>query len=270
MPRLHGEGRQGVSAVLAISAVVPVLAGPSLRHELVTQLVLGEGARILDRDGEMLRVRTVLDDYEGWLHRGYVREADASTVDAWLATAAWSEGAVLERDHCKLVAPHRSRLPLEGSDRVRLPDGQPARLVSGRIRPYGEVVRDALTVEPAAWAWREFAGTPYLWGGVSAAGIDCSGLVQTTFLARGIPLPRDARSQVDVGATVALDAARGGDLLYFRGEESERITHVAIAADRDTIVHSTVATGQVTRESWTPGSRASALRERLVAIRRLT
>jgi cell wall-associated NlpC family hydrolase len=62
---------------------------------------------------------------------------------------------------------------------------------------------------------------------------------------------------------------RGGDLLYFRGLDSDRISHVAISADVDTIVHATVDTGTVTRESITAGSRAAPLMERLVAIRRL-
>ena len=259
-----------MSAVLATSTIVPLLSGPSLRHELVTQLVLGEGARIVAREGDMYQVRTMLDDYEGWLHRGYVRETDQGAVDAWLSTAAWSEGAVLERGGATMVAPHRSRLPLEGTDRVRLPDGQPAHIRQGRIRSYAEVMGDAIGVAPADWAWREFAGTPYLWGGVTTAGIDCSALVQTTMLARGIPLPRDARQQVDHGTSVPLEAIQGADLLFFRGGATDRITHVAIALDADTIVHSTVETGQVTRESWTAGMRAAPLRDRLVAVKRLT
>jgi hypothetical protein len=259
-----------VSAVLATSSVVPLLAGPSLRHEQVTQLVLGEGARVVTREGEMLLVRTVLDNHDGWLHRGYVRETDTHTVDAWLATAAWSEGAVLSRGGSPLLAPHRSRLPLEGNDRIRLPDGQAAHVQRGSIRSYAEVIRDAQAMGPADWAWREFAGAPYLWGGVTTAGIDCSGLVQTTFLARGIPLPRDASRQAEFGAPVPLDAVQSGDLLFFRSSETERIAHVAIAADGDSIVHSTVETGQVTREPWTVGSRAAPLRDRLVAVRRLT
>ena len=259
-----------MSGVLATASVVPLLAGPALSHEQVTQLVLGEGARIVERHDAMLLVRTVLDDYEGWLHRGYVRETDVGTLEAWLGNAGWSEGARLELTGGALAAPHRSRLPLDGADRVRLPDGRAARIASGSVRTWGEVIRDALAMAPADWAWREFAGTPYLWGGVTTGGIDCSGLVQTTFLARGLPLPRYARQQVAVGVDVSPDDIGGGDLLFFRGGATDRITHVAIAVDADTIVHSTVETGQVRRESWRPGSRAAPLRERLVAVRRLT
>lgn len=123
---------------------------------------------------------------------------------------------------------------------------------------------------PAEWAWREFAETPYLWGGVTASGIDGSGLVQITFLARGVILPRDARDQAESGSAVDPVAMQAGDLLFFRGEETDRITHVAILAAPDQIVHSTVETGGVTREPWHVGSRAAPLRQRLVAVRRLT
>lgn len=259
-----------MTAVLATVSVVPLLAAPSLRAEQVSQLVLGEGASVTGRDGNMLEVTTALDSQRGWLHRGYVQEVDGGTLDRWLSTAAWSEGALLEAGGVALRAPHRARLPLEGSARVRLPDGRPASIRSGAVRPWGEVIREAMAESPAEWAWREFAGTPYLWGGVTASGIDCSGLVQITFLARGIPLPRDAQQQAAVGEPVEPAAIREGDLLFFAETTPERVTHVAIAATTDTIVHSTVEAGQVTREKWIAGSRAAALRERLVMVRRLT
>lgn len=259
-----------MNAVLAVSTVAPLLAGPSLRHELVTQLVLGEGARLTGRDGDMLRVRTALDDVDGWVHRGYVRETSVHQMESWLATAAWSEGATVRRGEVTLVVPHRARLPLEGPDRVRLPDGQAADILQGRIRPYGEVIGATLGTSPAEWAWQQFAGAPYLWGGVTTAGIDCSGLVQVTFLARGVPLPRNAAQQAAFGVDVGSASIAAGDLLFMRGATSDDISHVAIAVDQETFVHSAVDAGGVTRESWGMGSRAAGLRERLVAVRRLT
>jgi cell wall-associated NlpC family hydrolase len=98
--------------------------------------------------------------------------------------------------------------------------------------------------------------------------VDCSGVVQTTFLARGVTLPRDSSEQAACGAAVSPDAVRPGDLLFFRGDDT-RVTHVAFAGEADTLVHSTIACGGMVQEPWLPGSRAASLRERLVAVRRL-
>jgi hypothetical protein len=265
---MHTQGARGVNGLLVRSAVAPLLAAPSLRSEMVSQLVLGEGAEILEARGNMRRVRAALDGYEGWIHRGYTVELDWSDVEAWLRDANWSEGAVVEDDHGVMTkAHHRARLRLQGA-RVELPDGSKASIASGRIRPMAAVTAEAVSEPPADWAWRVFAGTPYLWGGVTTAGIDCSALVQTTFLARGVALPRDAREQVALGQQVEIAERRAGDLLFFRDTEGDAISHVAILAGHETIVHSTVSAGQVVRESWADGETIAALKNRLVAVRR--
>ncbi len=258
------------AAVLVTSAVAPLLAAPSLAAEQVSQVVLGEGATVVGDHGPYYRVRTRLDDYEGWLHRGYVRAADVATADHWLANAAWSEGALVEASAGMAVrAPHRARLILEGGDGVRLPDGSAGKILSGRVRPFHEVLAHTRDMSASDWAWQQFAGASYLWGGVTGSGIDCSALVQTTFLLRGVSLPRDARQQVAVGIEVAPQDACPDDLLFFRGQDTDAVTHVALLASHDTLVHATIETGRVTRESWGPGSRAAGLRERLVSIRRV-
>ncbi|MES2125374.1 MAG: C40 family peptidase [Gemmatimonadota bacterium] len=259
-----------MNAILVTKSVAPLLANPTLASEQTSQLVLGEGAEILGHEGPMLRVRTVVDDYQGWIHQGYIRHVSFGEAEQWLGVSGWSEGAMLENSTGVVVrAPLRSRLIIEGPDRVRLPDGSAARIVSGRVRPYGEVVVEAQADHPDLWAWRNFAGAPYLWGGVTSTGIDCSGLVQTTFLARGLPLPRDARDQREFGSEVEFVDRRRGDLAFFRSIDSGGISHVAILAPDEHIVHSTVETGEVTRESWAAGSRAGSLRTRLAGIRRL-
>lgn len=258
-----------MSAVLASASVVPVLAEPSLRSEQVTQLLLGEGAVVQEERDQMLRIRTSFDGYQGWVHSGYVHRVDHNRHDGWLQTAAWSSEAEVSVDEHRVAVPRRGRLVREGNDRARLPDGRAVRLVAGRLDTAAEMIAAAQAERPAVWAWRAFGGAPYLWGGLTRGGIDCSGLVQQTFAARGIPLPRDARDQVSVGQVVPPDQIGPDDLLYFRGASTDRITHVALAETADLLVHATVTTGRVTREIWREGQRAASLRPLLVAVRRL-
>jgi len=257
------------SHVVARAAVVPLLAEASLRAEQVSQLVLGETALVVETAGEWRRVRCELDGYEGWAHLGYLVELDDSGAAAWRAEAAgWSLGAVARSNGDLLRLPLRARVAVE-RDTVRLPDGRRGTLAGGEVPVAAEVCRKAGAVPAERWAWERFAGAPYLWGGVTPAGVDCSGLVQTTFAARGVLLPRDASQQAEHGAPAAAADIFPGDLLFFRGETTERITHVAFAAEGDRLIHSTLPCGGMVAEPWGPGTRAAYLRPRLVAVRRM-
>lgn len=266
----QGPGEQRLLIrVIARSAIVPLLAQPSLRAEQVSQLVLGETGVVEERSGEWRRIVTDLDGYGGWLHEGYVVETDDTAAGRWREEAgAWSLGATARIGGRRVMLPLRARVAAVGAG-IRLPDGTEAELVEGEVPAMDTVAAAARRQPVERWAIERFEGAPYEWGGVTPWGADCSGVVQTAFAARGTALPRDAALQVGCGAPVDLDAARPGDLLFFRGESGDRITHVAFAAEGDTLVHSTVACGGVLIESWRPGSRASVLRERLVAVRRL-
>lgn len=257
------------SAAFARTAIAPFLAEPSLRSEQVTQLVLGETATITERSGEWRRARTRLDGYDGWVHQGYIIETDEDRAASWEEEAdGWSLGAILQVGTQRLRLPLRARVVLEEQG-VRLPDGRRGRIMEGAVPARAEGIAAARGKAPERWALEHFAGAPYLWGGVTPAGVDCSGLVQTTFAARGISLPRDSAQQAECGMAVPIDAGRPGDLLFFRGDVGRRITHVAFAGDADTLVHSSIANGETLVEPWLPGTRAAYLRERLVAVRRL-
>jgi gamma-D-glutamyl-L-lysine dipeptidyl-peptidase len=258
-----------MTSVIARALVAPVLSQAGVRAEQVTQLILGETATLVERSGEWRRVCTHVDGYAGWVHSGYLRETTDEAAEEWRTRAGgWSEGAVLQVDDGKIAVPLRARLILDDGA-VILPDDRRGQVIRGSVRDVKQVVAAARGKSAERWAVEHFGGSPYQWGGVTPWGVDCSGLVQTTFAARGISLPRDSAQQVAHGTLVSTDAIRAGDLLFFRGESGSGITHVAFAGGADSLIHATLACGGMVVESWLPGTRAAGLRERLVAVRRL-
>ena len=258
-----------MSSVIGRAAVAPVLAAPTVRSEQVTQLILGETASIVERTDEWRRISTRIDGYDGWIHSGYILEVDDDDAAEWTEDASgWSEGALLRLQDGSIRLPLRARVRLNAGD-VVLPDGRRGRVLGEKVRPLTEVRAEAGTKAPERWALEHFLGSPYQWGGVTPWGVDCSGLVQTTFAARGISLPRDSAQQAGCGENISLEAMQPGDLLFFLGESRSGITHVAFAGESDTLIHSTLSCGGVLLESWLPGTRAAGLRDRLVTVRRL-
>lgn len=257
------------TSLIARTGVAPIFREASLRSEQISQCVMGETAHVLESLGTWRRVRHDGDRYEGWMHLGYALEVDHEIARGWRESATgWSDGAVVRtEDGVVIRLPLRARVGIAGP-RIDLPDGRQGALVAGSITPYQRVMRRAEAVSPDLWAWQAFGGTPYQWGGLTPWGVDCSGLVQTTLLARGTVLPRDASQQVTAGEAVPLGQHRPGDLLFF-AEHGDRITHVAFAGPSDTLVHSTVACGGLVMEPWGSGSRAMMLRTQLVAVRRV-
>ena len=276
--------------IIARAPIAPLCAQPSLRAEQVSQLVLGEGAELLETSNDWRRVRTYADAYEGWVHSGYLAEVDRLEAEDWQRDATgWSLGATLQIGDHRVRLPLRARVALDHDavlESMREQREQMARAARSdsltglanrthfleRLRlalGARSLVVEARAKAPERWALEHFAGAPYTWGGVTPWGVDCSGLVQTTFAARELRLPRDSSQQIECGVHVSLDDARPGDLLFFRGDAGRSIAHVAFVGEADTLVHSTVACGGVLQESWLPGARAASLRERLVAVRRL-
>ena len=219
---------------------------PDHKSEMVSQGLLGGVLRIRGSSsrGEWLKV-SLPDGYIGWMRSWHVAEASASDALAWrrdaraLVVAASADvrarrrtGARRVRDlvlGCRLKALQR----VGSWVRVVTPDGERGWVTGSALLGEGKTL-------PAAGAeivktLRLFLGAPYLWGGVTPKGTDCSGMVQTSFGVHGVELPRDVAQQRRCGTPVE-GRLRVGDLLFF-GPARGRLSHVAVWTGGRRFIH---------------------------------
>lgn len=223
------------SCAIVRTPVAPMFAEPRVASAQISQLVAGRCLDLLERRDDWYRVRGP-DEYEGWLHRGYLSPApeEGSRQSAHLDRV--SLGCITTNgDGGRRAMPLGSLLSPE--ERVK----------SGEAIGIGEQVSSFPAAEGAITrsAQLYFEGTSYLWGGVTPWGADCSGLVQTVFWLHGIQLRRDAWQQAEQGDPGESDprAARKGDLLFFTDQVDKHITHVAIALGNQRLVHLALGRG---------------------------
>lgn len=241
------------SHAICSAAVAPMLAGPFVSDPTVSQTVLGHRLLVYREHDRWLQCRSP-DGYLGWIHRGYLHLVDEGTARSWDAgddgEVCLSLGArVLGQDGEMLARlPWGARVVALGAGTVRLPDGSIGRvegeLVSERERQR-RFPEDGAAIVATAERWR---GAPYAWGGVTRAGVDCSGLVQVVHRTHGVQLPRDSDQQAQIGEPVEAGedfaSLKPGDLLYF-AEEADRITHVALSFGGSRIIHASIGNGGV-------------------------
>ncbi len=239
-------------------AALDVRRRPGHGSEMRSQLLLGEVVRVRRRSagGKWCLVENEADGYRGWVRSWGLVEVAARRVAVWrrLAKARvvqnWAEAHV-EPGRGALVSPLilGGRM-IPGSARgryreVELPDGrrgwtEARALVIGRRRPPGLVVRV-----------RDLLGIPYLWGGRTPAGLDCSGLVQVLLGERGCRLPRDAADQERSTRPLGRGKrVRAGDLAFF-GAAPGPAAHVGVLLGGGYYVH---ARGRVRINSLVPGN----------------
>jgi hypothetical protein len=256
------------------ASLAPLLERATVRAPRVNEALQGEPLTLLERREDWLHVR-VGDGYVAWTHSGYLRVGTTDWFEDWLRRATIrSLGCELEHQGERLRLPIGARLAprREGGGLVECADGRLARILAGVVRSEFELHAEARLMAAPELALRWFGGAPYLWGGRTEWGVDCSGLVQAVYAARGVALPRDSDQQSTVGRTVtASNTGAGyavGDLLFFA--ERDRISHVAMWAGNGRIVHATLSRGGVVSEDlFADVQRLKRLREQLVAVRRV-
>jgi gamma-D-glutamyl-L-lysine dipeptidyl-peptidase len=222
-------------------AQVPVRIEPSDKAEMVTQLLFGETFNILEEKGNWLLIQTHVDSYEGWIDR---KQSLAISHEFFEKTRNSTMHVVAERTsvcYCKndstfIMLGKGCQLPLLANNTFHL--GEKSFTITGKGKAIPKKFNAAKVPETAM----DYLNTPYLWGGRSIMGIDCSGLIQVVYHMRGLDLPRDAAQQAAFGNVIDfVDEVMPGDLAFFDNPSGE-IIHVGIIIEPGKILH---ASGQV-------------------------
>jgi cell wall-associated NlpC family hydrolase len=222
-------------AAVVSTAVLDVRRLADHRSELISQLLLGETVRVLGgtRDGLWWRIENDADRYRGWARAWGLRGGSARRVRRWIGLARG-----------RIVAPVVTATARPGSDASVAPLYWNSRVIPGRAQgrwrsvelpsgARGWVPRKALEVGRGtrvrlADRVRGLLGVPYLWGGRTARGIDCSGLTQQLLAEQGVGVPRDAAHQYRAARRLdRREEPRAGDLVFF-ADRSGRVAHVGL------------------------------------------
>jgi hypothetical protein len=246
-----------------VDALAPLREAPSSDAMLLTQALMGERVTIYDRNGEGFAWGQLNSDgYVGWLPDRTLAKPVAKPTHKITALRTFAFPGP------SIKLPPVDTLVMGATITVIREDGAFAVTRDGWHLPLPHVGTIDRHADDFVGVAEQFAGTPYLWGGKSSLGIDCSGLVQVSLNAAGTGCPRDSDMQQDsLGRALnALESKRlqRGDLVFWKG-------HVAIVRNADTIVHANAhhmaATIENTRDAI---ARIKAAGSEILAIRRLS
>lgn len=224
---------------IANISIIPVRKEASDRSEMVTQLLYGETYTIESKTEKWVEIKVDHDDYIGWidLKQHTTCNTDFTTkINTTITYDVWHP-LQLKNEHSPIVI---------GSKLYNF-DGINCKTFNGQKATYNGLAvvptNFSFSIEKLVKTTNKYLNAPYLWGGRSPFGIDCSGFTQIVFQFFNVWLPRDASQQANIGAAVGfVQEAKPGDLAFFDRPEDGHITHVGIVLEDKKIIH---ASGKV-------------------------
>lgn len=235
--------------------VANIRTTPSHAAELSTQAVMGTPMVVMDTVGEWLHI-LLPDSYTGFIISSSVQQRDSTIMSQWreayrvvaiapLVTEVYADTLAHSSDRITWLpagAIVEGRIDKSAAHTaITLPDGTKGFCDTDKIIDLSELANTPTDPATVLYTAHGAIGSPYLWGGTTLLAPDCSGLVKAAYFATGIILPRDASAQALCGIDIPVsrpDLWMQGDLLFFTGDNPNKITHVAIYDNADTYIHS--------------------------------
>lgn len=215
---------------VCIVSVAPVRAEASERSEMVTQLLFGEKVEIIAVQEKWLKIMSDYDSYVGWVDPKLIKEVPLAEYQQ-LSTTQYAS------DLFNLMIDDENPCTLTLAAHIFANEDQIINIGDKSFEYLGESLDATRNETSIADLAKLYLNTPYLWGGKSNFGIDCSGLVQQVYKLKNIALPRDASQQATKGEVLGFVAeAIEGDLAFFDNEEGN-IIHVGIILEDQKIIH---------------------------------
>ena len=228
---------------IANISITPMRFEASDRSEMVNQILFGEAYKVLDLRAKWVKIRLSHDSYEGWICKKQFSEITQDIYQAISEKTHFYNYNLIDA----LSTEEGDIIPIGLGSTLPFYDGEHCMIndtifqFEGASQPPGK--HSKKDIVNTAYMYLH---TPYLWGGRTPMGIDCSGLTQMVYRMNGISIPRDASQQIELGESLSfIEEAEPGDLAFFDDTEGN-IIHVGIILENNQVLH---ASGKVRIDS---------------------
>lgn len=219
---------------ICILSIIPCRKEPASTSEMVTQLLFGETYSVIEEKEDWIKIKTHFDNYPCWIsikQHQYISSSDMNNLSSNILNSEFVQ--IIHNKTTKLAFPITIGATLPNLKNNQSFFGSQEFYFDGLTSDFKQK-KSAEEIKQTAFL---FLNAPYLWGGRSPFGIDCSGFTQLIFKLNGHTLPRDASQQVELGTPLSfVEEAEVGDLAFFDNEQGS-IVHVGLIIGPNEIIH---------------------------------